>query len=208
MRRTLRYARRMAASNARRQRYRKRRYIARSVSKDLNNFDNSGTLGTSNVSFTYVNLFAPIQGSSNSQRYGNKTVSYSLQYTFYVDPGAAVPVRILILYDRQPNTAFPTTPQPLTNLDTTAYKDPDLRRRFKIIRDLWLGNSGASAITSANYKQTNLQRGYCKFVLPTQFTSNSGTISSVQSGSFVLVAYNGATNANAVIFRTRILFKP
>jgi len=207
---SLKYAQKMAASNAKKQAYRKRRkmVIPYSITKDLNNFDNSGTVGTSNVSFSYINLFAPIQGSSNSQRYGNKTVSYSLQYTLFVEPGANVPMRVLIIYDRQPNTAFPTTPQPLTNLDTTAYKDPDLRRRFKVLRDLWLGNSGANTVTSNDPRHTNLQRGYIKFMLPTQFTSNSGTISSVQSGSFVMVVFNGATVANALVFRTRILFKP
>lgn len=205
---TLRYAKRMARRNAARQRYRKKRFIPRQVTTDLNNFDNSGTASTSNVSFSYVNLFAPIQGTTNSQRYGNKTVAYSMQYTFFVDPGANVPMRILIVYDRQPNTAFPTTPQPLTNLDTTAYKDPDLRRRFKILRDLWIGNSGANTVSSNDPSHSNLQRGYMKFALPTQFTSNSGAISSVQSGSFVLVLYNGATVNNALVFRTRILYKP
>lgn len=205
---TLKYAKRMARRNAARQRYRKRNYVPRFTGKDLNNFDNSGTASTSNVTFTYINLFAPIQGSSNSQRYGNKTVAYSLQYTFFVDPGANVPMRILLVYDKQPNTAFPTTPMPLTNLDTTAFKDPDLRRRFTILRDLWIGNSGANTVVSNDPNHTNLQRGYLKFALPTQFTSSSGTISSVQSGSFILVAYNGATVANALVFRTRILYKP
>lgn len=198
----------MARRNASRQRYRKKMMVPRSIGKDLNNFDNSGTASTSNVTFTYINLFAPIQGSSNSQRYGNKTVAYSLQYTCFVDPGANVPMRVLIVYDRQPNTAFPVTPQPLTNLDTTAFKDPDLRRRFKILRDMWIGNSGSANISSVDPSQTNLQRGYLKFALPTQFTSNSGTISSVQSGSFLLIIYNGATVANALVFRTRILYKP
>jgi len=196
----------------RRKKFRKKLYkkslrISRSLTKDLNNFDNSGTVSASNVSFSYVNLFAPIQGTSNSQRYGNKTMAYSLRYTFFVDPGAAVPMRVLLVYDRQPNTAFPTTPQPLTNLDTTAYTDPDLRRRFKILRDFWIGNAGADTLTSTGSHHCNLQRGLVKFALPTQFTSNSGTISSVQTGSFVLVIYNGSTNANALIFRTRILFK-
>jgi len=206
---SLQYAQKMAASNAKKQAYRKRRkmVIPASISKDLNNFDNSGTVGTSNVSFSYINLFAPIQGSSNSQRYGNKTVSYSLQYTLFVEPGANVPMRVLIIYDRQPNTAFPSTPQPLTNLDTTAFKDPDLRRRFKILRDFWMGNAGANTLNSTGPHHCNLQRGLVKFALPSQFTSNSGTISSVQTGSFVMVVYNGATVANALVFRTRILFQ-
>jgi len=181
--------------------------VRQPFNRDLQNLDTSGNVSTSNVSFSYVNLFAPVQGTSNSSRYGNKTLAYSLRYAFFVDPGAAVPMRILIIYDKQPNTAFPSTPQPLTNLDTTAFPDPDLRMRFQILRDLWIGNSGANTTTSNDPNHTNLQRGLLKFRLPSEFTSNSGTISSVQTGSFVLVVYNGGTNAAALIFRTRILYE-
>lgn len=79
--------------------------------------------------------------------------------------------------------------------------------RFQILRDFWIGNNGANTVVSNDPNHSNLQRGLLKFKLPSEFTSNSGTISSVQSGAFLLIVFNGSTNVAALIFRTRILYE-
>jgi len=193
------------------QRYKRRRPllpIPRSLVRDYQFFDLSFQIGTNLANWTYTNLFQPAQGSNSSDRFGDKTLAMSLQYFLYLPQGVSIPMRIIIFYDRQSNGALPTSPAPMYTADTESFKNPDLRLRFKILRDFWIGNMGQNAIASSNETENNMQRGLIKLNLPTTFTGTGGSITNISSGSFGIAIYNGATNPSpAIIGNSRILFQ-
>lgn len=174
--------------------------------RDLQYFDSSGSLGTNAASWVYQNIFSPVQGTGSSSRYGDKILAHSLQISLYV--GANNPYRIVFVYDRQPNGALPSSPLPMLTVASDAFKDPDYRERFVILRDFWISNDSGSGTRSSDPRNNNFQRVLVKLRnLPSTFNGNAGTIADCQTGSYFIMIYNASTNANSMIYRTRILFR-
>lgn len=175
--------------------------------RDFQTFDTAQVVGTNAGGWVYTSIFQPTQGSTSTSRYGDKTLSKSLNVFINVTSGKTLPFRIIFYYDSQPNGANPTSPAPMAILDPSSFKDPDLRERFQILRDFWITNAGTAGVANVSYKETNFCRAYVKLNHITQFKSNAGTIADVQSGAFGFCIYNGATEASAVNIQTRIIFQ-
>lgn len=177
-----------------------------SLRPDNQFFDAALTLSTAAASWTFnANIVVPQVGTGASSRYGDRILLKSLQYFIYVS--AAVPCRIIIFYDKQPNNAAPTSPGPMQTVDTESFKNPDLRERFTILRDFWIMNSSSNGTVSNELNQTNGQRGYIRLNKITSFSQSTGSISDIVTGALVIGVYNGATNSNSIICNFRTLFE-
>lgn len=175
--------------------------------RDLQYYDVAGTINTNAATWIYSQLFLPTQGTGSTNRYGDKTIAKSMQFFIYVSTASAVPIRVVIFYDKQPNGANPTSPAPMLTASTEAFKDPDLRERFQILRDFWIGNGTNQPIASGEHRGCNHQRGYVRLDNISQFNGNAGSTTDIQTGSFVMAAYNGASTTGAITYSSRILFQ-
>lgn len=196
---------RVTSKKAKRVPLRSTRYVPRpALSRDLQYFDTSVSLSTNVGAWvTNAELCVPTVGTSATSRFGDKILMKTLQYFIYV--AAPVPIRIIIFYDAQPNNSAP--PSPMLTLNTEAFKNPDLRHRFTILRDFWITNSVANAVSSNDPKQSNSQRGLVKLDKIAVFNGSTGTIADVSTGSLCITAFNGQTSGSAVLANFRVLFE-
>ena len=174
--------------------------------RDLQFFDYNNTATTAAASMQYQELFTPVQGNASNSRFGDKIVMHSIQWRFRVNNAATVPIRVLLIYDAQPNGALPTLPQPLTALRVEAMKDPDTRHRFTVIRDWYLTNRVTATIVSNDEKHDAIQTGLTKFSEESYFTGNAGTIADIRTGSYILCFYDTQSSNAALTYEFRFLF--
>jgi len=174
--------------------------------RDLQYFDYNNTATTAAASMQYQELFTPVQGNASNSRFGDKIVMHSIQWKLMVNNVATLPIRILLVYDSQPNGALPTTPQPLIALRAQAFKDPDTRHRFTIIRDWYISNRVTTTITSNDAKHDAVQTGLTQFNEESYFTGNAGTIADIRTGSYILCFFNGSSDNAAITYEFRFLF--
>lgn len=178
-----------------------------SLRPDNQFFDASLTLSTAAANWTFnANICVPQVGTGSSSRFGDRILLKSLQYFIYVS-SAAVPCRIIIFYDKQPNNAAPVSPGPMQTVDTEAFKNPDLRERFTILRDFWIMNTSTNGVASNEVNQANGQRGYIRLNKITSFSQSTGFVSDIVTGSLVIGVYNGATNTSSIYTNFRTLFE-
>jgi len=173
--------------------------------RDLQYFDYNNTATTA-ATMQYQELFTPVQGNASNSRFGDKIVMHSIQWRFRVNSSATLPIRVILLYDAQPNGALPTSPQPLTALRVEAMKDPDTRHRFTIIRDWYLTNKVGVYVSANDEKHDGVQTGLTKFSEESYFTGNAGTIADIRTGSYILCYYDGAADNQAITYEFRFLF--
>lgn len=170
--------------------------------RDFQFFDFNVALGPA-AGLQVATIFQPVQGTGSSNRYGDKVLAHSLQYQFACTAAIANSLsRVLIVYDKQPNGAVPAGNLPLTSASPVAFKDPDFRNRFVILRDFLIDN-----LPSYNMNQTKhdgLQKGIIKLNKISTFNGNAGAITDVTTGSYLFMIFS--TNAAATVGQTRILF--
>lgn len=169
---------------------------------DVQFFDTTIAFSTNSNIVQYIPLFLPQAGTGSASRYGDRTVLKSIQGTLSVTQGSAqagtVYLRMILLWDNQPNSASPTGPAPLTVASITAFKNPDLSYRFKILRD-WLVPVhivGANDIGFGNDSNMDIiQKFYISNLnYVSQFVASAGAIADVASGALHL-----ATVTNVVL---------
>lgn len=180
--------------------------LIRSTLRDMNVVDTGlGVSYAANV-MTLTSLFQPIPGTAKDNRIGDKTLVHSLQYKFVVTNSAGTQAsRILIIYDKQPNSALPTSPEPLVTASAFSFKDADLADRFIILRDfMFYGNATVVGSVSNQNSHDPIQTGYMKIGLPTYFTGNAGSIADIRTGSFILVGISA--NAFSLTGNCRFTF--
>lgn len=173
--------------------------------RDLQYFDINGTGTTAAANMAYVSLFNPVQGTASTSRFGDKIVMHSIQWKMKLNNSITLPIRIVLIYDSQPNGAVPTTPAPLTALRTEAFKDPDTRHRFTVIRDWYITNTYGTTVSTNDQKHDAVQTGLTQYNGESYFTGNAGTVADLRTGSYVLCFYNTASEA-AFVYEYRFLF--
>jgi hypothetical protein len=185
------------------------------------------------VSLQVINVALP--GSSFYQRVGNTIRMKSIHVRGFIEPIGTPPagvgqdyVRMCIIYDRQPNGAYPTYSQIFTsynNAGSTAstawdFTNPTQFDRFLILRDKTMyippiGTGGAANITPMSYTDPQhklLVNFYIKLPdLETRFNqAASGTISDITSGAIYLLAItqnnNSASAGFGFYFSTRLRY--
>lgn len=160
--------------------------------------------GAAFVGITELNCIR--QGAAFQNRIGAKVVMKSVEFTGELySPGGATrgPFRLLLVYDRQPNGAFPAITdilydQPAAAVYYGSGVNMTNKSRFAVLRDLRLTLDPADT-------QTRLVHTYSKVRLETEYGGDAGTIADIRTGALYLVAFSGAlTGADVVSLRNCI----
>jgi len=130
------------------------------------------------------------QGATVAQRIGNKVVIKSVQAVIEFSSGAAAAVagiRALLVYDKQPNGAFPALADIL--LDQPAGTGMALssinianKSRFQFIRDQY-------ACIDPGVGQEFIMKIYCKGRWEVEFGSNTNTVGDIKTGAIYLIMF-------------------
>lgn len=200
---------------------RKASAITRGTYPELKTVDRAVTTTDINTTGAVVLLNGLSLGTDYSNRIGRKVYMTSVQFSGYVQAdaaavatGAAVTsytqqVRLLIVYDRQPNGAAPAVTDVLTVAAPQAQLNLNNRDRFKILFDKHyvfgpvVAQAAAPTITTASEPLIYNFNPMVKMTLPTIFNGgNAGTVADMSTGSLYLVAVGttaaGTTDANLV----------
>lgn len=160
------------------------------------------------TSLTEINLIR--QGAAFYQRIGSKIVMKSISVDFNINASATTPqvsVRSLIIYDRQPNGAFPAT--------TDIFLDNAGGQTFG--SGLNIANKSRFLILRDQYKEMDTAQGlvyhvkmFCKARLETEYKGDAGTIADIATGAVYLVVFKGTqTGAGNIVcqdINTRIRY--
>jgi len=139
------------------------------------------------------------QGATAFNRIGTKIMIKSISLNACLSINGTQPnhvvSRVMLVYDRQPNGAFPLFSALLSdNISTAPSFNSQVnmanRSRFVILRDQYfeLSEGGQETLPIKFFVKTKLE---------TQFGANAGTIGDITTGAIYLVAYaqySGATN--------------
>lgn len=130
------------------------------------------------------------QGATVANRIGNKVMMKSVAFKANLVASATTLVlgaRLMLVYDRQTNGAFPAIGDILQNQPagaTTAFSDINIanKNRFLILRDQYFDFD----VSQAQKRTVNL---YCKGRWETEFGANAGNITDIKMGALYLVLY-------------------
>lgn len=145
------------------------------------------------------------QGTSPGQHVGRRAVMKNLLLRYTATPNTNVSqVRIIVVYDKQPNTI---TPVASDIVEVNAFYSPlklSCKDRFTVLMD------EVSVICPSTTQNVSGQR-YMKMNLPITFNgSTAATISAIQTGAVWLIAANNADpsvgQTSSMYFYTRIRF--
>lgn len=187
--------------------------IPRAAKEELKNFDfaATGTIVAAQTTALVQQIFTPGQGTSPVQHVGRRATVKSLHYrwegSFAPTSAGVSPLRLMIVYDKQPNAATPATTQ-IVQIDSISTPTQLFNsRRFKILVNEQVecvGSSGPGAWFREGIRKF-------KFPLEVEFNDvNGGTIADIQTGSFIaLIWQNGniitANPTSAIYTRVRFL---
>lgn len=157
-----------------------------------------------------TSIFNADQGTAPNEHVGRSIKAGSLAYNFAASFAATTagtsPVRLAIVYDRQPNAALPATTDVFQNDTITAMPNKDNKKRFKILVDEKLEGLSAQGPTSLYCA------GFRKFKVPLETyynNNNAGSIADITTGSYIsFVWQNGniiTANPTATLY-TRITY--
>lgn len=164
----------------------------------------SVTASEPGVAFTGITVVNKVlQGASSYNRIGNKIQIKSIQFRATLFTSAANgQARVMIVYDRQPNGAFPGIQDILSDNISTApgyHSGVNManRERFLIMRDQFLN---FSSVGETNHT-LNM---FIKTKSDTTFKASGNTIGDISSGALYLVAFaSGAVYMTDAHFRLR-----
>lgn len=175
---------------------------------------------------TLTLLNAVVSGSELFQRVGRKLYMKSLHIKGSIVPtgtasAACGALRILVLYDGQPNLAFPAFNDVLKNANAGAaatfnsHLNLDNRERFKVLRDKWfyMGNNAgiAGQAIQQDGQQCLVVDEFIKLhrIEAVYNATNGGTVADITSGSIILVSMCDAqvtTAAWTMSFNSRLRY--
>jgi len=164
-----------------------------------------------------VSLMNPIAaGTDFTERIGRKITAVAVQLSGTIKPTAAVAaqcrVKILVLYDAQPNGALPAVTDILTAATPNSFMNLNNRDRFKILIEdgcdmaYYDANNGGNNVLGS--PTTYTINKYKKINLPSVFDGTGGAITDFTTGSIILLTigdYTGAQSYTATI-ASRIRF--
>lgn len=172
----------------------------------------ANTIVAAQTTAVRTSLYSPDQGVGPSEHIGRAVSNHSLLWKWYGSYAATTagssPIRLVIVYDRQPNAALPTTTDVFDQDYIGALNNLNNNRRFLVLvnKELSLSSAGPTAFNESGYVSFKKRYGA---VLPTEFnTVNGGTIADITTGSFVAFTWqNGniitANPTSALVTRIR-----
>ena len=138
-----------------------------------------------------------LQGAGAYQRIGQKLTMKSVAFKCSLELGGTPPVmgngRIMLVYDRQPNGAFPSISDLLSiNVSTapifTSGLNMSKKSRFSILCDKYIDlDTDALGTASVVLFRNNIN-------LETEYSATAGTIADITTGALFLIAFGTYTN--------------
>lgn len=135
-------------------------------------------------------------GDDNNSRDGRQTLNTSIKIRGLISPEDLTTnpslVRVLLVWDKQPNGALATIANILSNATALSMNNLDNKYRFKILRDYQFPVGGQNNTATQTYVQSPTVWDINDFVkLPpdcvTGWTGTTAAIASVATGSLLLV---------------------
>lgn len=173
-------------------------------------FDTTGNFQVLNI---------PVTGASFYNRVGNEIMMKSLhlvgQLTLTNNIATSNEyLRLMVIYDRQPNGAMPTTADVITSYNSAGafsslvkdHLNPNNFDRFKVLMDnrlhIPLDSTGVlakndAAIFDYTKNEVNINRFIKLRGLSTKYKASAGAIGDIISGSLLLFAFGNIPNATA-----------
>lgn len=156
------------------------------------------------------------QGTSAFQRIGDMITQLRVTVRAFMRPNQESLAeynrcRLMLLYDRQTNSALPTVAQILQNVlltpDPYSFRNPDTQKRF-----ITLSDKIFTIINASNPGQTYAPKmvtlNYSKKLM-TEYDESNGTIGSISTGSILLLAITDSAeeeNVPELLFRSIITY--
>nr|WAE42178.1 MAG: capsid protein [Cressdnaviricota sp.] len=184
--------------------------------KVVDTTEQTNVLGATGI-FTVVNV--PQVGAAFYNRIGNEIEMKSLHLIGQIALTGTAPVpqfeydRVIVVYDRQPNGAFPSASDLLTSYtssggtSTTAYDhlNPNNFDRFKVLADIRLAFNwnATAALTDHEAKAKDYKGEYNinRFInlrgLSCKYKASAGTIGDVTTGALLVFTVGTSATANA-----------
>lgn len=196
----------------RRRRLRKSK-VSRGVrlKRDLQTYDVRSTLAFTNANATYAVLNAMVPGTGTNTRIGDKVVMKSIRQRWILQQNVAQAliqyVRVLLVWDKQPNGVNPANPLPLITTAVEDQPNPDYQYRFKIMKDICVQLGVPGATTSSDGCQEIVEY-YKKVNLSSFYTAGAGAIADIATGALLLVSYcSTAVNPPTLVYSSRIHYE-
>lgn len=169
-------------------------------------------IGSPNAVIT--SLFSPDQGTGPTEHIGRKIDCTSLQWkwqsSYAPTTTGSSAMRLLIVYDRQPNAALPAVTDVVTFDNIVAFMNLNNSKRFLVIVNEefdGLSVQGPNAFFKKGY--VSFKKRF-KCTLPTEFNGvNGGTIADITTGSFVAFTWQNGSITTAApndLLLTRIRY--
>lgn len=210
--------------------YQSGRELAIKPKTELKAFDVAATTQTFNTVATGGNIALVnfvINGAELYQRTGRKIYMKSLHIRGHIKPNAAIAantgeLRMLIVYDSQPNAALPILSTLLQDSNAAAATTIDSeinlanRARYQILRDIQFyypaaaGADDISGVLPDPIKNSLIVNEFIKLKgLEAVFNGvNGGTIADITSGALyvVCVGDNNSTNRYDIVYTSRLRY--
>lgn len=164
-----------------------------------NNADSTGKI---------VLLNGMATGDANGTREAQEIAMTKLQmkYSIYASNNTVANVRVLIVYDKQPNAVIMAVNDILTSTDPNAMRAYNGLKRFRVLYDKSISVSADQSFPKRRDKTLKL-----KNLITHYNTTNGGTIADIVTGSLVLVFLSdvvAGTNAPTIDFHLRLWYSP
>jgi len=182
---------------------------------ELKVYDISTATYAINTTGTIGNIFRPVNGSDFNNRIGRKTCLKTLQIRGYIQNEVVSNItaatstngqllRLIVLWDTQPNGAVPA----LTDVLTTAHPQAPLnlnnRDRFKVLRDkVWamgpmlISAAATQSVAAWDTPQVIAIKEFIKLPnLETIYNASTGNVSDLSSGSLCFLWVGSEPNGS------------
>lgn len=115
-------------------------------------------------------------------------------------------VRMMIVYDSQPNSAAPAVTDVLLTAAAWSPNNLNNRDRFRVLVDKlqWHGGGDTTAGTSFSDHNSSIVNKYKKINLETVFDGTGATISDIQSGSLYMITVGTTAAGTGGVFNGRV----
>lgn len=185
---------------------------------ELKCVDTPTTTNVISTTATFVAVNIPVQGAAVYNRVGNEIEMKSLHLIGQIDPTAnsnasSEYLRIMVVYDRQTNGAFPTIADLITSYDTTGattstvldHTNPNNFDRFRVLADIRLpiandastAPSAKSQFTNDYNNELNINRFINLKGMGTKYKASAGAIGDIASGGLYVVTFGDTAVASA-----------
>jgi len=168
------------------------------------NIDDTAPKITTAATTWTINVLNDVgQGTTATTRIGRKILMKSLLLQGWVSSTA--PIRILIIYDRQPNGALPAATDVLTSNTLMAAMNLDNRDRFICLADIFPGDDSENL--TGNFPTGFGWKRFIKMNLETIYGGVAGTIADINTGSLLIMTncYGGTVTGETGLQRLRFV---